>query len=70
MDIGTILYERRIEKGLTQEEVAFRIGVSRQIIYKWENNISAPTIYNFMELMILLNFDLCVINDDIEVVYK
>ena len=50
MDIGTILYERRNAKGLSQEELAFKVGVSRQSIYKWENNISIPNIYNFTDM--------------------
>ena len=70
MDIGTILYERRNAKGLSQEELAFKVGVSRQSIYKWENNISIPNIYNFMELMRVLKIDLYVINNDIKIVFK
>ena len=34
----------RREKGLSQEALAERCGVSRQAIGKWENNISTPSI--------------------------
>lgn len=32
--------------GLTQEEMAARIGVSRQAVAKWEKGLSVPDIYN------------------------
>lgn len=35
---------------LTQEEVAEKIGVSRQAVAKWENGLSVPDIYNCVEL--------------------
>lgn len=34
----------RREKGLSQEALAERCGVSRQAIAKWENNISTPSV--------------------------
>ena len=70
MDIGTILYERRNQKGLSQEELSFIIGVSRQSIYKWESNISFPTIDHFIKIMKILQFDLCIVNNKVKVIYK
>jgi len=37
--IGALIYEARIEKGLTQEELASRVGTSKSYISKIENNI-------------------------------
>ena len=35
---------------MTQEELADRLGVSRQTIYKWENEMSYPDITNINNL--------------------
>ena len=36
MDFNNKLYELRKQKGLSQEELANRLNVSRQTISKWE----------------------------------
>ena len=36
MNLGTNLYNARKKSGLSQEEVAEKLGVSRQTISKWE----------------------------------
>lgn len=40
MDIGKIIKQLRIEKGLTQKELADKIGKSKQMIIKYEKNQS------------------------------
>ncbi|MFQ7528574.1 MAG: helix-turn-helix transcriptional regulator [Mediterraneibacter gnavus] len=40
MEIGVKLKEARIKSGLTQENVAEKIQVSRQTISNWENEKS------------------------------
>ena len=42
MDIGGRIKNRRIELGLTQEELASKCNVSRQSISKWEADIALP----------------------------
>ena len=42
MEIGDGLKQIREENHLTQEELGFRLGVSRQSISSWENNKSLP----------------------------
>lgn len=37
--IGALIHEARLEKGLTQEELAKKIGSSKSYISKIENNI-------------------------------
>src|SRR6476661_5331043 len=37
--IGALIHEARIEKGLTQEELAAKVGTSKSYISKIENNI-------------------------------
>lgn len=42
MDLGNRLLNLRKKEGLSQEEVADRLGVSRQTVSKWETNQSQP----------------------------
>ena len=37
--IGSLIHEARLEKGLTQEELAEKIGTTKSYISKIENNI-------------------------------
>jgi len=37
--IGVLLHQARLEKGLTQEELAERVGTTKSYISKIENNI-------------------------------
>lgn len=41
-EIGKYLKKIRIEKGLSQEQLAKKINYTRQNISKWENGISFP----------------------------
>ena len=44
MDIGMKMKKARINAGLTQEQVAESLGVSRQTISNWENDKTYPDI--------------------------
>lgn len=44
MDFGSKLLETRRARGMSQEELAEALGVSRQTIYKWETGITYPDI--------------------------
>lgn len=44
------LYNLRKLHKLSQEQVAERLGVSRQAVAKWESGETAPDIYNCVEL--------------------
>ncbi|MDN0069026.1 helix-turn-helix domain-containing protein [Collinsella ihumii] len=44
MVLGNSLFHARKKAGLTQEEVAERLGVSRQMIGKWEADETLPDI--------------------------
>ena len=48
--IGENLLQFRKEKGLSQEELANKIGVSRQAVYKWETSGKMPDIENLILL--------------------
>ena len=42
---------RRRERGLTQGQVAVRLGISRQAVSKWEHGQSAPDLDNLADLL-------------------
>ena len=42
--LGKRIAALRKEKGLTQEQLAEKVGVSAQAVSKWENDISCPDI--------------------------
>jgi len=44
MTLGTRISLLRREKGLKQEELAERMGVSPQAVSKWENDLNCPDI--------------------------
>lgn len=37
--IGALIHEARLKKGLTQEELAYKVGTTKSYISKIENNI-------------------------------
>lgn len=42
--LGQEILRRRKAMGMTQEELASRMGVSRQSVAKWETGLSSPDI--------------------------
>ena len=57
-DIGSKIKAARIEKKLTQEQVAELLGVSRQTISNWENGKSYPDIISVIALSDLYSVSL------------
>lgn len=56
--ISTNLKKLRLHHKLTQEEVAFRINVSRQVIAKWEKGESTPDLGHCQALAAMYNVSL------------
>ena len=54
--LGEKLKAARIEKKLSQIEVAEKLLVSRQTISKWENNVCLPDLDNFQKICELYGF--------------
>jgi len=51
--IGVLLHQARIEKGLTQEELADKVGTTKSYISKIENNIKEArlsTLHKIVEI--------------------
>jgi len=49
--IGVLLYEARLEKGMTQEELAEKVGTTKSYISKIENNIKEARISTLQKII-------------------
>lgn len=49
--VGALLKQARLEKGLTQEELADRVGTSKSYISKIENNIKEARISTLQKIV-------------------
>ncbi len=58
MKISQIIRQKRLEQGLTQEQVAARLGVTAPAVNKWERGVSYPDITLLPPLARLLGTDL------------
>ena len=58
MEIGTQIKNRRLAVGLSQEELAEQIYVTRQTLSNWENNKTYPDINSLLRLSDLFNVSL------------
>lgn len=58
MDFNNKLYELRKQKGLSQEELANRLNVSRQTISKWEVGDSSPDMEKLVAISDLFGISL------------
>ncbi len=58
MRLGSSLYHARKKSGLTQENVAEKLGVSRQTISKWETGETLPDIRQSKGLAMLYHMTL------------
>ena len=58
MDIGVVIKKYRKEAGMTQEEIANRLGVTTPAVNKWENSNSKPDIELLAPIARLLDISL------------
>ena len=58
MSLGSSFYHARKKSGLSQENVAEKLGVSRQTISKWETNETLPDIRQSKRLAMLYHMPL------------
>lgn len=49
--IGALLHEARLEKGLTQEELAAKVGTTKSYISKIENNVKEVRISTLQKIV-------------------
>lgn len=50
MTTGEKIAELRRANGISQEDLAEQLGISRQAVSKWESDIAAPSTENYKEL--------------------
>ena len=58
MKTGSLLQELRREKGLTQEQLAEKTGVSRRTVSRWETGANMPDLDILIELADFYDIDL------------
>ena len=58
MDIGSKIKSMRIEKQLTQEELANRCELSKGFISQIENNLTSPSIATLIDILEILGTNL------------
>lgn len=67
MEIGKKIMELRKKNGLSQEELAEKVGVARQTISKWELGETSPDLKQSKELSKIFNVSLDeLVNNDIK----
>ncbi len=49
--IGALIHEARIEKGLTQEELAKKVGTTKSYISKIENNVKEVRLSTLQKIV-------------------
>ena len=54
----------RKSKGLTQDDFASAVGVSRQAVYKWESGQSYPEVPKLLEMKMLFTISIDELLDD------
>jgi len=74
MDLGKRINELRSNAGLTQEQLAEKLEISRQAVTKWENGDSIPDVEKLVELSSLFGVSIdylvkgrrqCTINESV-----
>lgn len=58
MNLGNSLFHARKKSGLSQEEVAEKLGISRQTVSKWETGETLPDIRQSKRLAVLYHLSL------------
>lgn len=58
MNLGNSLFHARKKCGLSQEDVAEKLGVSRQTVSKWETDETLPDILQSKRMTVLYNMSL------------
>lgn len=58
MKVGKKIYELRKLSGMTQEQLAEKLNISRQTLSKWENETSIPDVESVVRLSLLFHTSL------------
>ena len=66
MNLGSLLRQRRKDKGLTLKEVAERAGLSEGFLSQVENNVKAPSVPNLMKVCEALGAEMGLLFEDLK----
>lgn len=66
MNIHQIIFNKRKELGMTQQDLAYKLGVASKSISRWENGLSTPDIYSLKQLTKVLNIPMTTFFKEIE----
>ncbi|MBS1495121.1 MAG: helix-turn-helix transcriptional regulator [Bacteroidetes bacterium] len=55
INLGHLIKSYRSNLQLSQSELAQLLNISSQLLYKYENNLSLPSVNRFFEIAVLLN---------------
>ena len=58
MRLGNNLFHARKKSGLSQEDVAEKLGVSRQTVSKWETDETLPNLLQAKKMALLYKISL------------
>ena len=58
MELKSVIFQKRKEKNMTQEELAEKLSVARQTVSKWETGETLPDVKSLKDLAILLEFSI------------
>ena len=64
MKLNEKLHSYRKKSGLSQQELAEQLDVSRQSVSKWETGITVPSVEKLILLSKLYNVPLTILTDD------
>lgn len=64
MQLADKIVKLRRRYGLSQEELANKIGVSRQAVFKWESGVNIPDINKIKKIVKLFNISFDFLLDD------
>jgi len=73
MDLGKSIRDLRLGNGLTQEELANRLELTKGYISQLENNLTSPsmqTLFSLLEVLGTNVHEFFSIEDDVAIVYK
>ena len=70
--VGQIIVKLRREKDMTQDILADQLGVSRQQISKWENDVTAPSDKQIEKICSIFQVttDCLIVNQTVNVIEK
>lgn len=66
MHIHQLILSQRKELGMTQQDLAYKLGVTGKSISRWENGVSTPDIYSLKRLSKVLNIPMATFFKSIE----